>query len=67
MAIYPTTDIALSATPHDIINLPAITEKIDTPVRLARDSSGNLYVTNPSSGGILKYNKAGTLIQKIIK
>lgn len=66
MAVYPTTDIALSATPPDVIDLPVITEEIDTPVRLAKDSSGNLYVTNPGSGGILKYNSAGSLIQKII-
>jgi hypothetical protein len=64
--LYPTTDIAMSASAPGVNVLPAITSGISTPVRLASDSSGNIYATDPHAGGILKYNSAGTLVQKIV-
>lgn len=67
LGMYPSTDTASAAfSPNDVSTLPAITAEISAPVRLAKDSSGNLYVTNPSAGGVLKYDDTGTLIKKII-
>lgn len=66
LGMYPFFDTAGAAfSPSDVSTLPAITAEISTPVRLAKDSAGNLYVTNPSAGGVLKYDSAGTLIKKI--
>jgi hypothetical protein len=45
--------------------LPAITAEISTPVRLAKDTAGNIFVTDPLSGGILKYNNVASTVQHI--
>lgn len=66
LGMYPSTDVALSATAPGVSTLPAITAEINTPVRLAKDPSGFLYVTNPNSGGVLKYSSGGTFIRKIV-
>jgi hypothetical protein len=39
--------------------LASISEGISTPVRLAADQFGNIYVADPRGGGILKFNSAG--------
>jgi hypothetical protein len=44
--------------------LADITTEIRTPVRLAADSSGNIYVADPKAGGVLKYDSAGTFVRK---
>jgi hypothetical protein len=59
------TSKAYSAVAPVISTLSSITEGASTPVRIAADLSGNLYVTDPRGGGILKYNSAGNLLQKI--
>jgi hypothetical protein len=56
---------AYSASAPTVTTLSAITEGATTPIRVAVDQSGNLYVTDPRSGGVLKYNSAGNLLQKI--
>ena len=63
-----------------VISLPGITSaavapKISTqtpvkrgmvaPVRIAMDASGNYYVTDPRSRGVLKYNPYGRLVKTI--
>jgi len=48
-----------------VSSLPPVTDGVSTPVRLATDSSGNIYVTDPRGGGILKYDGAGNLLQTI--
>jgi hypothetical protein len=48
-----------------VSTLSSITEGVVTPVRTASDRAGNIYVTDPRGGGILKYNSAGNLLQKI--
>lgn len=64
-----------------VISLPGITSaatvapKISTltpvkrnmvaPVRIATDSSGNYYVTDPRSRGVLKFNRYGRLVATI--
>lgn len=65
LGMYPSTDTALCATTPNVSTLPAITAEISTPVRLATDTDGNIFVTDPSSGGILKYNNAVSTVQHI--
>jgi sugar lactone lactonase YvrE len=48
-----------------VSTLSAISEGTATPVRVAADQAGNLYVTDTRGGGVLKYNSAGSLLQKI--
>jgi len=66
VGLFPTTDIAMSATAPVVSTLPAITAETSAPVRLATDSTGNIYATDPHAGGVLQYNSAGTLIKKIV-
>jgi hypothetical protein len=48
-----------------VSTLSAITEGSVTPVRIAADQYGNIYVTDPRGEGVLKYSSAGNLLQKI--
>lgn len=41
--------------------LEPITIGVSTPVRIATDRTGNFYLTDPRSGGVLKFNSAGLL------
>lgn len=54
---------ALAATPPAVTVLPPITAGISTPVRIATDTAGNIYVADPRGGGILKYAGTGKLLQ----
>jgi uncharacterized protein YfaP (DUF2135 family) len=56
---------AHAAVAPSVSTLSAITDGSVTPVRIAADMSGNIYVTDPRGGGVLKYNGAGALVQKI--
>lgn len=44
-----------------VSSLSSITEGVSTPVRLASDPLGNIYVTDPRGGGVLKFSSAGVL------
>ena len=66
LGLYPSTDIAMSASAPGVNVLPAITTGVHTPVRLAADPSGNIYATDPHAGGILKFSSAGNQLQKIV-
>lgn len=54
-----------SAVAPVVSTLSVISEGVVTPVRLAADQSGNMYVTDPRGEGVLKYNYSGNLLQKI--
>src|SRR5450631_1093441 len=54
-----------SASVPVITILPVIREGAVTPTRIAQDSSGNIFVTDPHAEGILKYDSVGNLLQKI--
>jgi len=45
--------------------LPSVSVGVSTPVRLAEDSFGNFYLTDPRGGGVLKFDNAGNLLQKM--
>jgi hypothetical protein len=54
-----------SASAPVVTTLSSITDGVSTPVRIAIDPSGDIYVTDPRGGGILRYNNAGRLQQTI--
>jgi hypothetical protein len=66
LGLYPSTDIALSATAPGVSTLPSITAQIGTPTRLTTDSLGNIYATDPGSRSIVKYNSAGIYVNKFV-
>ncbi len=57
---------AYGAVAPVVTTLSSITEGTVTPVRIAADQTGNFYVTDQRGGGVLKYNSAGNLLQKIV-
>jgi len=61
----PFTNCAQSALAPQVSTLSTLSEGTSTPVRLAADQLGNIYVADPRGGGILKYNNVGKL-QKTI-
>jgi sugar lactone lactonase YvrE len=48
-----------------VSNLPAIGGRISTPVRIAVDQQGNLLVSDPRAGGILKLSSSGRYLATI--
>lgn len=58
-------DTAQAALAPVVTTLSSINEGLSTPVRVAADQLGNIYVTDPRGGGVLKYNNAGKLQKKI--
>ena len=62
--VLPFGGIAFGAAPVVTV-LPVFKDGTVTPTRLAIDGAGNVYVTDPHAGGVLKIDKVGKL-QKII-
>ena len=56
---------AQGAVPPQVAALSAITEGVNTPLRITTDTAGNVYTADPRGGGILKYSTAGRLLQVI--
>jgi len=49
-----------AASSAPLVNvLSPITAGISIPLRLAEDLTGNIYLTDPRSGGVLKFNSSG--------
>ncbi|MDA8414859.1 MAG: hypothetical protein M0023_13850 [Desulfobacteraceae bacterium] len=64
--LSPFDGVAFSAATIPVVTtLPVIKEGAVTPTRIAQDSLGNIYVTDPHAEGILKYDSVGKLLQKI--
>jgi len=62
--------VLVSRTAHSAIAplvspLTSISDGVSSPLRLASDQSGALYVTDPRGGGILMYRNDGTLLKAI--
>lgn len=45
--------------------LSLVTEGVSSPIRVAVDLQGNLYLADPRGGGLLKYSSSGKLLQVI--
>ncbi len=56
---------SLAAVAPNVSSLNSLREGITSPVRLANDIYGNLYVTDPRGGGVLKLSNSGKLLKKI--
>lgn len=54
-----------AVTAPTVTNLPAFSDHIGTPVRLANDTSGNFYLTDPRAGGVLVYGNDGRFLRNI--
>jgi len=57
--------VSLAATSPAVTVLSPITSGLDTPTKIALDSSGNIYVTDGRAGGIVKFNTYGTKLMTI--
>lgn len=67
LGMNPFSNVAQGAAlSPGVSTLSAITAEVGTPVRLATDSSGNIYVTDPSAAGILMYDRTGGFVKKIV-
>lgn len=52
--------VLCAAASAPLVNiLPAVTTGVSIPLRLAEDPAGNVYLTDPRSGGVVKFNSAG--------
>ncbi|KAF0218942.1 MAG: hypothetical protein FD174_2458 [Geobacteraceae bacterium] len=56
---------SFAAVPPTVTTLNPVTEGISTPLKVAADSTGNYYLTDPRGGGILKYNQSCELTKVI--
>jgi hypothetical protein len=54
---------AYAATGPMVSHLGTMHTGVRTPVRLAVDSSGNIFAADPRGGGVLKFNPAGNLLR----
>lgn len=57
--------ISFAATAPVVTTLSPITAGMRMPLRTAIDPAGNIYVTDPWAGGVLKYNSSGQLLATI--
>lgn len=57
--------VSLAATSPAVTVLSPITSGLDTPTKIALDSTGNIYVTDGRAGGIVKFNTYGAKLMTI--
>jgi hypothetical protein len=57
LLLFPVYSTASSAPLVNV--LEPIATGVSTPLRLAEDRTGNLYLTDPRSGGVLKFSSSG--------
>jgi len=48
-----------AVAPPSVTTLAPLTAQMSTPVRIAADAAGNIYVTDPRAGGVLKFSSSG--------
>ena len=65
LGVFSFSTEVLGAVAPLVSALPPVTGGVSTPVRLAADSSGNTYVSDPRGGGILTFDSSGNLLQTI--
>ncbi|HIJ89160.1 MAG TPA: hypothetical protein HPP97_16005 [Desulfuromonadales bacterium] len=58
--LLPGVNRALAAIVPDVTAFSSISSGLSTPVRLAADSAGALYVADPRGGGIVKFASNGS-------
>lgn len=60
LSLLPGVKQASAAIAPDVTSLTSIAAALSTPVRLASDSAGSLYVSDPRGGGIVKFASNGS-------
>ncbi|MDD2735489.1 MAG: Ig-like domain-containing protein [Desulfuromonadaceae bacterium] len=60
VSLLPCTNPVFAATAPDVTTLTSVSSGLSTPVRLAADSSGALYVSDPRGGGVVKFASNGS-------
>ena len=60
LSLFPVTNRSFSAVAPDVTSLSSISSALSTPVRLATDFSGSIYVSDPRSGGVIKFAGDGS-------
>jgi hypothetical protein len=59
-SLLPGVSQSWAAIAPDVTSLTSISSALSTPVRLAADSSGGLYVSDPRGGGIVRFASDGS-------
>lgn len=65
VAVISLPGITSAAVAPKISTLTPVKRDMVAPVRIAMDSSGNYYVTDPRSRGVLKFNAYGRLVKTL--
>ena len=56
---------ALAAIAPAVATLESIVDGLRTPLKMALDGDGNIYVADPRSGGVVELNKYGVVVKVI--
>ncbi len=62
--LFSTVPLAFGSLSPIISSQTSVKEGIATPVRLASDLYGNIFVADPRGGGVLKLSNNGKLLKK---
>lgn len=62
--LFQVGTICASPLPQ-VTPLSLVTEGVSSPIRVAVDQQGNLYLADPRGGGLLKYSSSGKLLQVV--
>ncbi|GFO53469.1 hypothetical protein GMSM_04760 [Geomonas sp. Red276] len=58
--------VVAGAVPVPVVTpLPSLSGGLSTPVKVATDGNGNLFLTDPRGGGVLEFSAAGALVKVI--
>lgn len=57
---------ALAATAPSVSNLDPLEKGLNTPLRMALDQNGDLYVADPRSGGVVVLDQYGVVVKTIV-
>ncbi len=56
---------AYASPAPQVTPLSLVTEGVSSPIRVAIDPQGNIYLADPRGGGLLKYDGSGKLLQVV--
>jgi Big-like domain-containing protein/glucodextranase-like protein len=65
VALLASVTAAFGAVAPQVTLLSQVKQGVSTPVRVAADKFGKLYLADPRSGGVLKYDDTGHFIAKL--
>lgn len=65
VVLLASVSAAFGAVAPQVTLLSQVKQGVSTPVSVAADSFGKLYIADPRSGGVLKYDDSGKFITKL--